>query len=150
MECLIHKQSMREPIDVFVGNNEKLLNELLPNYQSKGIRFHRWVDFSVHFPELKCLTFFGGIGTIWHCIDNYLPMLIVPGMVGDQLYNGGIVLERGLGECFPMIENNCDKLSPLLARLGDASGYREKITTLRSIHDYSDTMETVCERLEKL
>ncbi|MEE8428416.1 MAG: hypothetical protein V3S33_02810 [Gammaproteobacteria bacterium] len=149
-ECLIRQQLVREPLDIFLGNNEKLFNELQPKYQTKSIQFHRWVDFSKHFPELKCLAFFGGIGTIWHCIDNYLPMLIVPGMAGDQLYNGGIVSERGLGECLPMVENSYKRLRPILARLGVAKGYHENITALRSKQNYSDTMESVCERLEKL
>jgi UDP:flavonoid glycosyltransferase YjiC (YdhE family) len=74
----------------------------------------------------------------------------VPGMIGDQLYNGRIVSERGLGERFLASENTCESLRPVLARLDNAGDYREKIAALRSMANYSDTMDTVCERLNAL
>lgn len=148
LECLFRHDWVRDPLDIFLGNKKHLLQELQPKYPSEHIQFHEWVDFSEHFPELKSLTFFGGIGTIWHCIDNGLPMLIVPGLIGDQLYNARTVSRLGLGECFQMKDNKCESLRPVLDRLDDTSGYREKIAALRSINNYSDTMETVCEKLE--
>jgi UDP-N-acetylglucosamine:LPS N-acetylglucosamine transferase len=148
MECLFRHDWVKEPLDIFLGNKKYLLQEMQPKYPSERVQFHEWVDFSEHFPKLKCLAFFGGIGTIWHCIDNYLPMLVVPGMIGDQLYNGRIVSERGLGECFTMSESNCQGLRPILTRLYGVGGYQEKIAALRSMANYSDTMETVCEKLE--
>jgi UDP:flavonoid glycosyltransferase YjiC (YdhE family) len=150
MECLIPNKLVREPLDIFVGNNAQLINEFQARFQDNRIQFHGWVDFSRHFPELKCLAFFGGIGTIWHCIDNFLPMLVVPGMVGDQLYNGRIVSDRGWGQCFPMRENSCESLRPIVVGLTAGGAYQEGIAALRSIDNYSDTMETVCERLERL
>ena len=78
-----------------------------------------------------------------------MPMLIVPGLIGDQLYNGRLISERGLGECFLVSENTCENLRPVLARFDTASAYQEKIAGLRSRDNYSDTLETVCERLEK-
>lgn len=150
MECLFRHNWVHDPLDIFLGNKEHLLHELQPKYSSECVQFHEWVDFSEHFPELKCLTFFGGIGTLWHCIDNYLPMLIVPGLIGDQLYNARTVSRLGLGECFQVNENKCESLRPVLDRLDDTSGYREKIAALRSMDNYSDTMETICERLETL
>ena len=150
IECLLKHDWVRDPIDIFLGHKAHLMHELRPKYPSERVRLHGWVDFSERFPSLKCMTFFGGIGTLWHCLDNYLPMLVVPGLIGDQLYNGRLVSERGLGECFVLNENTCDALSPTLDRLSDVSAYQEKIAALRSMDNYSDTMETVCERLEAL
>jgi hypothetical protein len=150
-KCLIRHKGVREPIDIFLGNKEQLLRELQAKYQSEQIRLHGWVDFSRHFPELKCLAFFGGIGTVWHCLDNFLPMLVVPGMVGDQRYNGHIISQLRLGECFLVNENVCESLRPVLARFTGAQElYKEKIAALRSRDRYSDTLETIGDRLMRL
>lgn len=150
MDCMLRHGWLREPLDVFLGGKRHLLREMQQKYPSDHIQFHGWVNFSEHFPKLRYLVFFGGIGTIWHCIDNYLPMLIVPGLIGDQLYNGRIVSERGLGECLLMSGTSCESLPPVLAGFTDTNAYQEKIAALRSMDNYSDTMETVCERLDAL
>ncbi len=150
MECMLQHDEVQDPLDIFLGNKDHLMREMVPRYQSERVKFHGWVDFSEHFPKLKCLAFFGGIGTIWHCIDNFLPMLVVPGLIGDQIYNGRLVVECGLGECFDVSRNTCESLRPILARISDANNYQKKIAALRSIDNYSDTMDTICEKLELL
>lgn len=150
VENLLGHNWVHEPLDIFVGNNMQLLHELQLKHQSERIQFHTWVDFSKHFRELKCLAFFGGIGTIWHCIDNCLPMLVLPGMVGDQLYNGRIVSERALGECY--IDDLTRSPTPpaILAEFNDLTHYQENISAFRSMDNYSDTMESLCDKLENV
>ncbi len=138
------------PIDVFVGDNEETYHKLDSIYRSDQIILHRWVDFTKHLPGLSCLVFLGGIGTIWQCINCRLPMLIVSGNVGDQRFNAERVQVLGLGIHLDESDLNQDKLATAITQCCENSVYTEQIDKFRSPHHYTDTLDSICDRIENL
>ena len=85
------------PVDIFTGDRKEIL-QTLAGLVGTNITKHGWVDFTKEFTRLRGLAFLGGVGTLWECINQNIPMLIGPSITGDQLFNGNVVSKLGMGE----------------------------------------------------
>ena len=77
-------------------------------------------------------------------------MLIVSGGVGDQRLNGKSVARLGIGEYLEVSRLDCDSIDAAAGRLVNDRSYLDNIRKFRSMENYTDTMETAVERLERL
>lgn len=137
------------PIHVFVGHHEQTYTELESSYTPEQITLYRWVDFNEHFSKLSCLIFLGGVGTIWQCIEHSLPMLIIPGNIGDQYFNAEQILRLGLG--LHLKESDLDKnLTSIILQCLENQQYQDGISTFRSEDNYTDTLVSICEKIEEI
>ena len=94
---LAQSGAVERTLTVFAGKRE-LQEGLLGNWiDQMRIQVRPWVDFSHALNGLSQLVFLGGIGTIWHCVDQAIPMVIVPGLIGDQQDNAHRVEAVRLG-----------------------------------------------------
>lgn len=66
--------------------SEKLI-KIVPTYLVDKIELKGYVDFKVEMQSLKYMIFSGGIGTLWHCLDNSVVPIIISGEIHDQNYN---------------------------------------------------------------
>lgn len=139
-------------IDVFAGDDMQLVKKLEGRYGNKsGMHIHQWVDFSEHFARLKFLGFFGGIGTIWHCVNQWLPMVAVPGFIGDQFINAIRLQRLGMGiHLSPFGGMTPENLVYLMEQQLDSRACLKSIATFRDRTNYTDTMDTICDRIETL
>jgi len=140
-------------MDVFVGNRHVLKEELKDLYKSRIVNIHGWTDFSTATKKLSTFIFFGGVGTIWHCLNAYTPMVILSGGVGDQIVNGRAVEFHNIGEHLDQgfsVERDSEEL---LQRITDFSWIEEcqnNIKYLRQADQFSDTLDSLRLRLEAL
>jgi len=142
---LVSKSSFLLPIHVFTGHHQALYNELNIKYDSKQIILHSWIDFKHGLINLNGLIFLGGIGTIWHCINKNIPMFILSGFLGDQLENAKIIDELKIGKC---LSGSTDELTNITKR--EIQQYIENIKDIKKFKNYSDTMESICNRIENI
>ena len=56
-----------------------------------------WGDLLGRLPRYAALAFPGGLGTLWHGIDQEIPMIVCPGHQDDQDFNARQVERLGLG-----------------------------------------------------
>lgn len=150
IKCIMENKLITEPTDVFVGNNQDTYVSLKQAFPNRNLHAHKWVDFTNYFTHLKYLIFYGGIGTIWHCVNHFLPMLIVPGLVGDQWINAESVSRLGLGDRLLLKEEDCALVASSIQNINQRSTYLEHIIAYRSASNFTDTMDSLCERLERL
>jgi len=136
-------------LEIFSGKRQQLLAEL-SGAKRQNERIHDWVNFSDYFPYLNSLAFFGGISTIWYCMNHDVPMLVVPGGRGDQHFNAGRISELGLGECLLGDDVDCRDLKTTWNRLVDDDIYLRNIRQFRGIENYTDTLATAVDKLEGL
>lgn len=150
LEHIVTLESIPMPLEVFVGTNEILYEKLSVKYSLEKINLHKWVDFGNHFKNLSCLIFLGGVGTIWRCIDNGLPMLILPGNIGDQLYNAERVESIGAGIHLEAGDIEKGKISSALAQCIQSDTYQKRYNEFSLQKNYSDTLGSLCERIENI
>jgi len=146
--CAIAGKTLKLPIDVFVGNNKQIYEILKQKYSCDEITIHRWVDFSDYFDRLSCLVFLGGIGTIWECIEHGTPMLIVPGNMGDQRFNAERIQSLGIGKHIHANDITIDGVNLILEHCNSRDEYRNNLLSIRTLDNYTDTMSSVCNRIE--
>jgi len=60
---------------------------LLPNDYLNRIDTKGYVDFNEELKNLTYLVFYGGIGTLWYCLNNNVIPIIVSSKIHDQDYN---------------------------------------------------------------
>ena len=152
-KCLKQAVNLPEtllPIQVFVGNRNETYTELASTYTSEQITLHRWVDFNEHFSKLSCLIFLGGVGTIWQCIEHTLPMLIIPGNIGDQRFNAQRVQTLGLGVHIKESDVDESKLSSIILQCIENSQYQNRINASKAEHNYTDSLRSICEKIENI
>jgi hypothetical protein len=108
-----------------------------------------WVPFDRAFAGLRTLTYFGGIGTLWHAVNHHVPMLVVPGNVGDQQINGERVSVLGLGACL--------EPGPALGVRAVAAwntiqhaDFIQSLARFRDRRNYSHSMATAADGIESL
>jgi hypothetical protein len=137
------------PVDVITGNRDDVARRIdaLPSRQR--FELYRWVNFGEHFRTLSALAFLGGIGTAWHCLRAGLPMLVIPGHLGDQLFNGRRVDSLGLGICFePPLKP--EGIQRAIFELVSGISHFEEIDYQRSRDAFSDDENSWCARVEAL
>jgi len=137
-------------IDVFTGRDGPLHRQLTGKFAGDNIAIHEWADFHQYFSKLHCLIFLGGIGTIWHCLNHTVPMIIVPGFVGDQAENANRVRALGIGKILAPGEAAVNNIFDMAAEIISDTRMRERIIELRSPANFSHSMETVGEKIEQL
>jgi hypothetical protein len=150
IEVLTGANSHKSKVDVFVGMRGDVQSVLEMRFGT-SIRLHRWVNFSDYFPALKGLAFLGGVGTLWECVNQNLPMLVAASCTGDQMRNGVAVERLGMGELITSEGASSraviqEKIHHLLST--DTS-YR-KIMEFKKANNYTATMELLSERLGNL
>lgn len=128
------------PGHVFVGNDGARAKRLSYLEGNPDFQLYRWVDFGSKFSGLKQLIFFGGVGTIWQCIQSALPMSICP-VGADQIYNATQVERLGMGRVFAWKDESID-LPP-----GEATACQKQMELFRRNENYTDTLETAAQKL---
>lgn len=150
IQCTMDNKLISEPIDVFVGNNEDIYVDLNETFPDRNLHTHMWVDFAKYFARLKYLVFFGGIGTVWQCVNHYQPMLILPGLVGDQWINAESVSRLGIGARLLLTKPNCALVASAIEDMQQKSSYVENIIAYRSRNNFTDNIDSLCERVTRL
>jgi UDP:flavonoid glycosyltransferase YjiC (YdhE family) len=77
-------------------------------------------------------------------------MLVVPGLVGDQVMNGRAVEHLGLGVCLKPGVVGCSEVVSALQRLIDDKSFAANLAVFRSKDNYTDSTESLCQKLERL
>ena len=148
LSCFTGVDNPEFELDVFIGHRTKLKNTLEARFGSK-INVHGWVNFDDVFPQLSGMVFFGGVGTIWYCIEHEVPMLAVP-VGGDQAVNANSVKKLQLGEYLDFENMNRAGIEATIARFLREEHYSENIRRYKSPENFTDTMDSVGERLAAL
>jgi UDP:flavonoid glycosyltransferase YjiC (YdhE family) len=136
-------------LDVFMGRRREVRDLIDGRFTGELVRLHEWVDFNDFLPKLTLLLFLGGISTLWDCVNYCVPMAIVPGGSGDQYYNSRAVHTLGLGVA---VDGSLLDQSLVLKLAKSVQGelLSPYFDHFRSPSNYTDTLDTVCERLEAL
>lgn len=114
-----------------------------------GPAVFRWVPFGERFDRLRTLAFFGGIGTLWLGIAYQVPMLFVPGGVGDQLANAERAQRLGLGETVGPGDPTESAVQECWRRL-QGGDHQAAIAAFKASDNFTHTLETAVSRLARL
>lgn len=136
-------------INLFVGQDEALRAHFSRLSDGRDVKVHQWVDFSLAMPDLACLVFLGGVGSIWHCMDQGIPAITVPGHIGDQLENARRVAATGIGLHIDA-DLPAEELPAILERTVKERPLGHAISDFKAKTNYSDTMESFVERASRL
>ncbi|MEM9496076.1 MAG: hypothetical protein AAGA09_08735 [Pseudomonadota bacterium] len=150
LEIVIDKALAPTPIQVFAGRRDDIAKALRAAYSSDQATVHGWVDFGEHFPRLHTLAFLGGVGAIWRCIEQRVAMLVVPGLIGDQLYNGKRIEALGLGACLSPETLTDQSVASALETCARAATVQSRLHEVAEADRYTDTLISVCARIEAL
>jgi len=151
LERLVTSTDLGPYFDVFTGNRNELRERIAQTPACKHVSVHGWVRFADFFPKLALLIFFGGIGTLWECVNHWLPMAVIPGSYGDQDHNGHAVETLGLGLTISVTAaNSSTSFMNRLAGMRNSEAFRPAFEEFRAKMNSTDTMDSLCERLENL
>ncbi len=137
-------------LDFFIGDRLEIEQQTRKFTNNPFIHVHRWVDFNLFFPLLKFLIFPGGNGTLWQCVNHFVPMLVVPSNVGDQYYNACVVNRLNLGHCNNPQTLARHNIQAIVDQLCRDSTYKDNITNFRGQQNYTHTMESITPDLEDI
>lgn len=88
-----------ENVHIYIGGRPELRDVVCREFENATI--HSWISYDEAFKTLRSVVCYGGIGTLWHCINHRIPALVLPGKAGDQYYNSKRFEQLGLGAtCF--------------------------------------------------
>lgn len=150
IQCVMDNALVLDPIDVFCGNQSDLYAALEAAFPRRNLHVHKWVDFANYFRRLKYLVFFGGLSTIWQALDHHLPMLVVPGLAGDQTLNAQRVSALGLGSSLFLNRNDCALVDSAIQNMSHRARYLDGISAYRKAGNFTDTIQSTCDRIEAL
>ncbi|MGO9850499.1 MAG: hypothetical protein ACLPTM_02650 [Steroidobacteraceae bacterium] len=150
IQCAMDNALLADPIDVFSGNQQDVYAALEAAFPSRNLHVHKWVDFGDYFSRLRYLVFFGGLGTLWQSLNHYLPMLVVPGLAGDQALNAERVSALSLGSSLFLNRNDCSLVASAIHGMNHRARYLDSIIAYRRAANFTDTIESACDRLEAL
>lgn len=132
-----------DQIDLLLGGRPDGLADF-QRFASSGLALHGWCDYRSTFPGFCGLVTYGGIGTLWHSIDNNLPSLVAPSSAGDQAFNARAVAREGLGLFF-------DGTGPApVSLLRDLGKQGLPFERFKDPANFSDDLDTICDRIEGL
>jgi len=134
------------PIDAYAGADDQLKDQLQAAFSADDVNIHGWVDFAHHLNNVGCMAFLGGVGTIWRCLNNRIPMIIIPGLIGDQLENARRVAELGIGYRLGADDDPRQAVEACF----NGPALTARIDGLRSIDAYSETLESMSHRIRAL
>jgi hypothetical protein len=147
---LLEMGSENSRLEIYTGNRTEVLKRLALLRINKFTRLHGWVDFSLHFRGLGILFFLGGNGTLWECVNQFVPMCVIPSNLGDQRYNAGAIKRLGIGDSLDPKDISGNEIRRVVGSLGAHAGYQANIERFRAPHNFTDTIETVARRLEEI
>jgi len=147
LEAAIEKDWLLNGAHIFMGNRGEQLSDLRQKYSSNQLSFHEWVDYTKYFQRLSYLVSFGGIGTVWHCINNNVPMLLYP-CVGDQMLNAKSISALGLGATVDAGKDDHMDLADVSGDFDDSESYLESFNKFKSKDNFTDTINSVCSKIE--
>ncbi|RVE57726.1 hypothetical protein OJAV_G00202130 [Oryzias javanicus] len=107
----------------------------LPDDLPQNIKVMKWLpqnDLLAH-PKIKVFMTHGGTHGIYEGICNGVPMLMFP-LFGDQGDNVHRLVARGVAEKLSMLDMTTETLLAALKKIIDDKSYKERMTTLSSIH----------------
>ncbi|MGH1417058.1 MAG: glycosyltransferase [Pelagimonas sp.] len=146
VETLIENRPSGLGVDIFAGSNQEVKAHFDAFTHQSDMRVFGWTEFSKVMPNLSSLVFLGGVGSIWHCIEHGIPMMIAPGHTGDQVINAQRVAALGMG--LHLDDGQDDKAT--LASVMDLSRLQVFSTTVAAYaapEKYSTTLEGYCDRI---
>ena len=82
--------------DIFAGGRPGLLDKL--RLENEKLCLHERVPYEHVFSELYGVICFGGIGTLWHVLQNRIPSLVIQGGAGDQYFNAKQMENLGIAK----------------------------------------------------
>jgi len=131
-----------ERIDVLLGGRPGFVEDFR-RYRELGVAVHSWQDYRRAFADFSALVTFGGIGTLWHAIDQSVPALVVPGGAGDQMFNANAIERCGLG-----LQYDSEAPVPLSSLFGEErAGAFERF---KDDANFTDDLTSACDRIESL
>ncbi len=136
-----------DKVDVFIGGRPELsetLSVTAPHY-----RLHGWTPYHKAFSQLSCVICFGGIGTLWHCINHCIPSLVIPGGAGDQQFNAERMQALGLGRLWNGPTEDSDSLRQVFASTLQTDG-QTAFQRFRARENFTDNLESLLPKLESL
>ena len=77
-------------------------------------------------------------------------MLVVAGGAGDQEFNGKNICRLGLGELLTHTEVNPFNLATTFDKLENSEIYLETIRKFKDYSNFTDTMDTIADKIERL
>lgn len=145
-EALIAETPQGQGVSLFLGNDRDLYAHFQALSQGKHVDLHRWTDFNAVMPGLSSFLFLGGVGTIWHCLQNTVPMIVAPGYIGDQLENARRVAALGLG--VHMAEDrSVEEITAIVQGVATDTEMRKRLSQARDPSAFSHTMDSVLEKI---
>lgn len=148
LQYLLQIREAFSSIEVFTGTQTHIY-KTLKNQFGSTINLHGWVSFSDYFTTIKGLAFYGGVGTLWECLNYNVPMLVIPTRVGDQAWNGNAIERLGLGQCL-VATNNRDEIVKKTQNILHINSYQANINEFKKPENYTDTMESVVIKITNL
>ncbi|MFK5947572.1 MAG: glycosyltransferase [Methylococcales bacterium] len=144
------KLNIASTIDVYTGNRPDLIQQLKRRYIKSNTNIHGWIDYSNQLQKHKFFIFMGGIGTIWHCLNQNVPMCIIPSRMTDQVFNSQVIGQLGLGEFLLLDKPDANAVINTIKKIdknSEADQYKNSIRQLRAEKNFSDTIKTICEKI---
>jgi UDP:flavonoid glycosyltransferase YjiC (YdhE family) len=133
-------------VNIFAGGNTEIQAHFLDMARHADVQVFDWVDFSILMPALSCLVLLGGVGSIWHCIEHGVPMVIAPGYIGDQLENAQRIEALGLGLHLKDDDLASQTTLDAISQIARGPTHYEKVARFAARENYTDTMNSFCER----
>ena len=149
VETVIADGSAGAGLSIMTGSNTALHSHFTEISRGRDVKLHQWVEFSDLMPELSCLVFLGGVGSIWHCVEHGIAMVAVPGDVGDQLENARRVAATGIGLHVAQ-DQQADTFAAVLRDTLATRPFDAALSHFRSPGNYSDTMESFVAKAARL
>lgn len=145
-EALIENKPEGSGISLFLGNHSDLHLHFQSIRRGKDIELHRWIDFNTVMPGLSSFLFLGGVGTIWHCLQNSVPMIAAPGFIGDQLENARRIADLGFGT--HIVEDQpVEDIAAIVQGVTMNAEIRKRLVHAREQSSFSHTMDSFFEHL---
>jgi hypothetical protein len=143
-EALIANIPEGNGVSLFLGNHPDLHAHFHSVSRGKDVELHQWIEFNTVMPGLSSFLFLGGVGTIWHCLQNGVPMIVAPGFIGDQLENARRIAALGLGA--HMAEDQpCEDIAAIVQRVTMDADIRNRLAEAREPASFSHTMDSFFE-----
>jgi hypothetical protein len=107
------------------------------------------VDYALAFSRMRRVLSFAGIGALWRVVNHRVPAVLVDGRAGDQRWNGAAAARLGLAAFFPADDAGND-LQAACALVDDEARIAAAMAAFRAPENYSDTIESTVDRIERL
>jgi hypothetical protein len=145
-EALIANMPEGQGASLFMGNHPDLQMHFQSISRGKDVDLHRWIDFNSVMPGLSSFLFLGGVGTIWHCLQNGVPMIAAPGFIGDQLENARRIADMGFGAHIAE-DQPVEEITAIVQSVTTDAEIRKRLAQAREPSSFSHTMDSFLEHI---